>query len=63
MVKPNPAIYAHHAEAFGLEPRATLFFDDVLANVEAAREAEWNAEVFTSPEGMRADLQRYGIAV
>ena len=29
MVKPDPAIYAHHAEAFGLAPAATLFFDDV----------------------------------
>ena len=63
MVKPNPAIYAHHAEAFGLTPEATLFFDDVLANVEAARAAGWNAEVFTSPDGMRADLRRYRIEV
>ena len=61
LVKPDPAIYAHHAEAFGLAPGATLFFDDVHANVEAAREAGWNAEVFTSPEQMRADLGRYGI--
>jgi len=63
LVKPDPAIYAHHAEAFGLEPAATLFFDDVDKNVEAARAAGWNAEIFRDPEGMRADLAGYGISV
>lgn len=63
MVKPDPAIYAHHAEAFGLKPTATLFFDDVQKNVDAARQAGWNAEIFTTPEGMRADLGRHGISL
>jgi len=63
MVKPNPAIYAHHAEAFGLQPSATLFFDDSPPNIEAARKAGWSAEIFTSPEQMREDLRRYGIAL
>jgi HAD superfamily hydrolase (TIGR01509 family) len=63
MTKPDPAIYAHHAEAFGLVPSATLFFDDSPPNVAAARAAGWNAEVFEGPEGMREDLGRYGIAV
>lgn len=63
MVKPDPRIYAHHAEAFGLDPAATLFFDDVQANVDAARVAGWGAEVFTTPERMRDDLGRYGIAI
>lgn len=62
MVKPDPAIYAHHAEAFGLEPQATLFFDDSAKNIDAARKAGWHAELFTTPEQMRADLARYGIA-
>ena len=63
MVKPDPAIYAHHAEAFGLQPAATLFFDDSPPNIEAARKAGWNAELFTGPEEMRVDLGRYGIAL
>ena len=63
MVKPDPAIYAHHAKAFGLDPRATLFFDDSAKNVEAARHAGWNAELFTTPEQIRADLGRYGIMI
>lgn len=63
MVKPDPAIYAHHAEAFGLQPAATLFFDDSPPNIEAARKAGWNAEIFTSPHRMRTDLDRYGVSV
>jgi len=63
LVKPDPKIYAHHAEAFGLAPAATLFFDDVTKNIEAARQAGWNAEIFTTPDQMRTDLGRYGIAV
>ncbi len=61
LLKPDPAIYAHHANSFGLEAAATLFFDDSEKNVAAAREAGWNAELFTTPERMRADLWRYGV--
>jgi 2-haloacid dehalogenase len=63
LLKPDPKIYAHHAEAFGLEPKATLFFDDSAHNVDGARDAGWNAEVFQTPEKMQRDLARYGIAV
>jgi 2-haloacid dehalogenase len=63
MIKPDPAIYARHADAFGLTPGATLFFDDSPPNVAAARDAGWNAEIFTDAARMRADLARYGIAV
>jgi 2-haloacid dehalogenase len=62
-LKPEPAIYAHHTKAFGLDPKATLFFDDSSPNVEGARDAGWNAELFTSAEKMREDLGRCGVAV
>ncbi|MBN9069971.1 MAG: HAD family phosphatase, partial [Rhizobiales bacterium] len=32
-IKPDRAIYDHHAAAFGLEPAATLFIDDSQKNV------------------------------
>ena len=60
-MKPDLAIYRHHAETFGLDPAAILFFDDNVKNVEGARAAGWRAEVFGSPEGMREDLGRYGV--
>jgi HAD superfamily hydrolase (TIGR01509 family) len=63
LVKPDVAIYHHHAETLALDPAATLFFDDMPANIEAARAAGWNAERFIDPATMRADLARYGISV
>ncbi len=63
LMKPELAIYRHHETAFGLDPAATLFFDDSLANIEGARAAGWKAEQFTGAEKMRADLARYGVAV
>jgi 2-haloacid dehalogenase len=61
LMKPELAIYRHHEKAFGLDPKATLFFDDSLPNVEGARAAGWHAEQFVGAETMRADLIRYGI--
>ena len=63
LMKPELAIYRHHEKAFGLDPAATLFFDDNLPNVEGARTAGWNAEQFTGADRMRVDLARYGIAL
>jgi 2-haloacid dehalogenase len=63
MVKPDLAIYRLHADSFGLDPATTLFFDDSAKNVEGARAAGWNAELFTTPEKMREDLHRHGIAI
>jgi len=63
LLKPDARIYAHHAETFGLQPAATLFFDDSAHNVDGARDAGWHAELFQTPEKMQRDLARYGIAV
>ncbi len=63
VMKPDLAIYRHHAETFGLDPAATLFFDDNAANVAGARDAGWNAEQFVGAGKMRDDLDRYGIAL
>ena len=57
-IKPDRAIFDHHAKAFGLEPRATLFIDDSPKNVEGAREAGWQALPFTGAETLESDLKR-----
>jgi len=61
IAKPDQAIFDRHARDFDLEPRATLFFDDMLENVAAARRVGWNAERFSDAVTMRADLKRYAI--
>jgi 2-haloacid dehalogenase len=61
-IKPEPEIYAVHTKSFGLDPAATLFFDDNPANVEGARAAGWKAERYESAEQMASDLERYGIS-
>ncbi|MEX0852607.1 MAG: HAD family phosphatase [Bauldia sp.] len=63
VMKPELAIYRHHAAAFGLEDGHVLFFDDNPDNVEGARAAGWRAEQFVDAGRMRADLARYGIGL
>jgi HAD superfamily hydrolase (TIGR01509 family) len=62
LVKPDPAIYRHHAATYGLSPESTLFFDDNRHNVEGARALGWNAEQYVSTDTLITDLRRYGLA-
>ncbi len=43
LIKPDPAIYAEAARRLEASPQELIFFDDLEANVEAAREAGWRA--------------------
>lgn len=61
LAKPDPAIYAHAAARFGLQPQAMLFIDDSLPNVESARACGWHAHHFTGAEGLRAELMERGL--
>jgi len=63
LIKPDVAIYQTHAEAFDLDPAATLFIDDAAVNVAGAKAAGWNAVLFTGAEQLRADLAGFGIVV
>ena len=60
LIKPERAIYEHHARSFGLGPSATLFIDDSMANVEGARAAGWQSVQFTDAATLKSDLTRYG---
>ena len=62
LIKPDPAIYQTHSEAFDLDPEACLFIDDSPANVEGAKACGWQAVVFTEANKLREDLASYGIA-
>ncbi|MDE2297757.1 MAG: HAD family phosphatase [Burkholderiales bacterium] len=61
MIKPEAAIFAHAAAAFGIEAADTLFIDDVLRNAEAARAAGWQALHFRDPAQCEAELARRGL--
>jgi 2-haloacid dehalogenase len=63
LIKPDPAIYRHHAAAFGLDPAAALFIDDSPKNVEGAKAAGWQAVHFTGAPTLARDLARLGIVV
>ncbi len=63
LIKPDPAIYRHHAASFGLDPAASLFIDDSPHNVEGAREAGWQAVHFTDAKTLARDLSGLGIGV
>jgi putative hydrolase of the HAD superfamily len=58
MIKPEAAIFAHAAEAFGIAPSHSLFIDDMARNVAAARAAGWQAFHFENPMQCEAELSR-----
>jgi putative hydrolase of the HAD superfamily len=57
--KPQPAFYAAVTSRLAHRPGELLFFDDMPAFVDAAREAGWTAELFTSVDQLRADVTRH----
>lgn len=62
LIKPDPEIYRLHTETFELDPAASLFIDDSLANVESARAFGWHAIHFTGVNALKEELAAYGLA-
>lgn len=63
LIKPDRAIYERHVKDFGLDPSATLFIDDSLANVEGAKAAGWDAVLFLGADKLKQDLTERGMSV
>ncbi|QQE11794.1 HAD-IA family hydrolase [Planctomycetota bacterium] len=63
--KPNASIYWMAESLSGVKGGHILFFDDLVENVEAARECGWNAERVTDRVNpvreMRGYLKEYGV--
>jgi putative hydrolase of the HAD superfamily len=59
MVKPEPAIYKHLVEQTRIVPAESVFIDDLLKNVVAARECGLHAIQFRDPQSCRAELRTY----
>ncbi len=57
LVKPQPEIYQALESRYALDPGRTVFVDDLLANVEAARARGWRAIHFASVIQLEQELQ------
>ncbi len=57
--KPDAAIYAHVEREAGVAPERIVFFDDLPANVEAARTRGWKAHVITPEESPIEQSRRW----
>ena len=60
VMKPSPAIFQIALETFALTPADTIFVDDTLDNVNAAKRLGFDAIHFTDPEALRATLIERG---
>ena len=64
LAKPDPAIYATAERQLRLNPADTLFLDDSVRNVQAARARGWRAEVIADPhdgQSVRKALVAHGV--
>ena len=61
MAKPDPAIYRHVLKELGTLPEETLFIDDKLVNIDAARALGIKAVQFTNVDQLRSDLIAQGL--
>lgn len=57
MMKPEPEIYRHLLDRFGLRAEESVFVDDMQVNVEAARSAGLHAIRFESPAQCERQLE------
>jgi FMN phosphatase YigB (HAD superfamily) len=58
--KPEPAAFRAVADATGIPPNRTLFFDDAMENVKGAREAGLQAVLVRAPSDVRRALAEIG---
>ncbi len=61
VMKPDTAIYAQAERKFGLTPAATVFVDDRVQNIEAARARGWHGIVHRNFNDTRQALLRLGV--
>jgi FMN phosphatase YigB (HAD superfamily) len=63
VMKPHPTIYSAATATAGV-PAGTIFFcDDIPQHVEAARQAGWDAELFTSASALIDQLAARGLTL
>ncbi|MEV6283641.1 HAD family phosphatase [Kribbella sp. NPDC051770] len=63
VVKPDEKIYRLLVDRFALDATRTFFTDDVQRNIDGARAAGLQAELFTSADTLRDKLRDRGLAL
>jgi len=63
VMKPELRIYAEAERRFALEPRATVFIDDLPANVESARRRGWSGIQHVGYDETVQALMQFGVGV
>lgn len=61
LIKPDPEIFHLLSSRFDLDPRRTVFVDDLSANIDAASRLGFIALVFTDAQQLRSDLRDLGL--
>jgi 2-haloacid dehalogenase len=61
VAKPDPAIFQHLLDRYGLDPATTVFIDDSEANVRAAAAEGITSRRFVNAATLRNDLRRLGL--
>ena len=61
VMKPDAAIYAQAESRFGLDPATTVFIDDRIENIAAARARGWHGIVHRNFHDTREALLRLGV--
>lgn len=63
LIKPEAEIYALLERRYALVPARTIFIDDAMANVQAARARGWHGIQFESAQQVQAQLLRHGLVL
>jgi 2-haloacid dehalogenase len=61
VAKPDPVIFRHLLDRYGLDPATTVFIDDSEANVRAAAAEGMTSLRFVDAATLRDDLRRLGL--
>ena len=61
VAKPDPEIFQHLLDRYGLDPATTVFIDDSEANVRAAAAKGITSIRFVDAAALRKDLRRLGL--
>ncbi len=63
LIKPDPKFYQLLETRHRVNPRESVFIDDVEKNIDAALKLGFNAIKFENPDQLRKDLTKLGISL